>query len=98
MAHASELSKAQVAIEHFQATATDYSVPAYVTEAPPTNADYTTLPDWFTALPEEIQKIKLDEGEAFKSIFEDKSGLAPRETARAALGMLAGVAIAAAGL
>lgn len=98
-AHASELSVAQLAIEHFAGTASDYSIPTRVLEPMPYNVEYTTPPEWFTALPKEIQSIKLAEVIAYKSIIEAKvEGAAPRETGRVALGVLAGVAIAAAAL
>jgi hypothetical protein len=56
----------------------------------------TETPKWFRELPAEVQSIKLAEGRAWASIVEDKSALAPKETAAAALGVLAGMAAAAA--
>lgn len=61
----------------------------------------TATPRWFSELPEDVQSIKLEEGDAWASILEGKAlskskGAAPRETGRVGLGVLAGVAVAAA--
>lgn len=103
--------KQVVEIERFAAIATQYDIPAEVIRAEQyyTNIYYATKWDWFTALPEEIQSIKLAEADAPNAIAEGReiaherdlietgnSKLsASRETGRAALGVLAVIAFAA---
>lgn len=61
----------------------------------------TAMPRWFSELPEDVQSIKLEEGDAWAFILEGKAlskskGAAPRETGGVGLGVLAGVAVTAA--
>lgn len=87
----------------FVATATQWAgeLPDWVTATGPYAPVITATPRWFSDLPGDVQSIKLEEGDAWASILEGKGvskskGAAPRETRRAGLGVLAGVAIAAA--
>ncbi|KAF9695716.1 hypothetical protein EKO04_006647 [Ascochyta lentis] len=94
-AHSTEHAQGNIAIALFAVTAT-YSLPTWATQTYGEGRFVTEAPEWFSELPTEIQSIKRAEGSAWVSILDDKSALAPRETANAAFGVLAGVAIAAA--
>jgi hypothetical protein len=55
---------AEAVISAFAATAT-YDIPAYVTASPRWDGTYDPeVPEWFSALPANVQSIKLQEGKA----------------------------------
>ncbi|KAJ8105901.1 hypothetical protein OPT61_g9897 [Boeremia exigua] len=81
----------------FATTATWEEARAYYVTATSSYMMYVTeAPAWFSELPEDVQSIKREEGRAYASIVAEQTGLAPKETAKAALGVLAGVAAAVA--
>ncbi|KAF2660113.1 hypothetical protein K491DRAFT_712139 [Lophiostoma macrostomum CBS 122681] len=86
---------AQSQIEEFAQTAT-FSIPPVVTEIAQDDTDatiFTTVPDWYSALPTEARKFKDDEASAFVSAFEAANGA---KGVTAGLGVSTTIAIIAA--
>lgn len=80
----------------FVATATfkDTDYPSGVTATTGLPQLIVSTPAWFLELPKDVQSIKLQEGSVLASIVDDKTAEAPRETAKIALGALAGAVVA----
>jgi hypothetical protein len=94
---------AHAEIMDFVTTANQWSdeLSYWVTTPKPYASVITATPRWFPDLPEDVQSIKLEEGNAWASIQEENSisksrSSALRETSRARLRSLAGIAVAAA--
>lgn len=98
-------ARAHAAMMDFVATATQ--LPGELSEWVTATATYapmtviTATPRWFSELSEDVQSIELKQGDTWVAILEGTAlstskGAAPRETGRAGLGVLAGVAAAAA--